>query len=58
MRPSGTIRGKWRLLDGKAGERSVVMFGAPKVVVLHLSGPGEQFQLCTNTYGIYGVPQT
>jgi hypothetical protein len=32
MRPGGATRGKWRIPDGKDGERSVVMFGAPKVV--------------------------
>jgi hypothetical protein len=26
------IRGKWRISDGKVGERSVVMFKAPNVV--------------------------
>jgi len=34
MRPGGATRGKWRIPDGKVGERSVVMFGAPKVVAL------------------------
>jgi hypothetical protein len=28
----GETRGKWRILDGKVGERSIFMFGAPKVV--------------------------
>jgi hypothetical protein len=32
MKPDGTIRRKWRILDGNDGERSVVMFEAPKVV--------------------------
>jgi hypothetical protein len=32
MRPSGAIRGKWRIPDGNVGERSVVMFGTPNVV--------------------------
>jgi hypothetical protein len=32
MRPGGTIRGKWRIPDGKVVERSVVMFKALKVV--------------------------
>jgi hypothetical protein len=32
MRPGGATRGKWRIPDGKVGERSVVMFGAPKMV--------------------------
>jgi hypothetical protein len=27
-------RGKWRILDGKGGERIVFMFKAPKVVAL------------------------
>jgi hypothetical protein len=34
MRSSGATRGKWRILDGKVGERSVVIFGALKVVAL------------------------
>jgi hypothetical protein len=32
MRPGEATRGKWRILDGKVEERSVIMFGAPKVV--------------------------
>jgi hypothetical protein len=32
MRPGGATRGKWIISDGKVGERSVIMFGAPKVV--------------------------
>jgi hypothetical protein len=32
MRPGGTLRGKWRIPDGKVEERSIVMFRAPKVV--------------------------
>jgi hypothetical protein len=32
MRPGATTRGKWRIPDGKVGERSIVMFGATKVV--------------------------
>jgi hypothetical protein len=32
MRSGGATRGKWRIQDGKVGERSVVMFGALKVV--------------------------
>jgi hypothetical protein len=32
LRLGGAIRGKWRIPDGKVGERSVVMFGALKVV--------------------------
>jgi hypothetical protein len=32
MRPGGATREKWRILDEKVGERSVVMFGALKVV--------------------------
>jgi hypothetical protein len=33
MRSGGAIRRKWRISDGKVRERSIVMFGAPKVVV-------------------------
>jgi hypothetical protein len=29
MRPGGTIRGKWRILDGKEGEWSDLIFRAP-----------------------------
>jgi hypothetical protein len=32
MRLGGATRGKWRILDGKVRERSVVMFRALKVV--------------------------
>jgi hypothetical protein len=32
LRPGGAIRGKWRILDGKAREWCVLIFGAPKVV--------------------------
>jgi hypothetical protein len=29
-RPGGAIRGKWRILDEKEGERSDMIFGAPR----------------------------
>jgi hypothetical protein len=32
MRAGGATRGKWRIANGKGGERFVVMFRAPKVV--------------------------
>jgi hypothetical protein len=32
MRLGGETRRKWRISDGKVGERSVVMFRASKVV--------------------------
>jgi hypothetical protein len=32
MKSGGATREKWRILDGKVRERSIVMFGAPKVV--------------------------
>jgi hypothetical protein len=32
VRPGGATREKWRIPDGKVGERSAVMFGASKVV--------------------------
>jgi hypothetical protein len=32
LRLGGAIRKKWRILNGKVGERSTVMFRAPKVV--------------------------
>jgi hypothetical protein len=31
VRPSGATSGKWRIPDGKVGERSGIIFGAPKV---------------------------
>jgi hypothetical protein len=34
MRPGGATKGKWRILNGKVRERSVVMFDALKVVAL------------------------
>jgi hypothetical protein len=64
MRPGGATREKWRIPDGKVGERSDVIFKAPKVVAPHVlikgqsSGSGEQVRLCTGVYEIYGVPQT
>jgi hypothetical protein len=30
IRPGGAIRGKWRMLDGKEGEWSDMIFGAPR----------------------------
>jgi hypothetical protein len=32
IRPGGATRGKWRIRDGKVGEKYVVIFRAPKVV--------------------------
>jgi hypothetical protein len=32
MIPDGATRRKWRILDGKVGERYVVIFKAPNVV--------------------------
>jgi hypothetical protein len=32
MRPGGPTRGKWRIPDGKVGERFVIIYEAPKVV--------------------------
>jgi hypothetical protein len=64
LRLGGAIRGKWRILDGKVESGMDHKFGAPKVVAPpdvikdRSSGPNEQVRLCTNAYGIYGVPQT
>jgi hypothetical protein len=30
MRSGGAIRGKWRILDGKKGEWSDLIFGTPR----------------------------
>jgi hypothetical protein len=32
MRPGRATKGKWRIPDGKVGERSIVMFKALKVL--------------------------
>jgi hypothetical protein len=32
LRLGGATWGMWRILDGKVRERSIVMFGVPKVV--------------------------
>jgi hypothetical protein len=37
MRPGGASRGKWRILDGKDDEWSILMFGTSKVVALPVS---------------------
>jgi hypothetical protein len=37
MRSDGATRGEWRVPDGKVGERSIFMFGAPKVVAPPMS---------------------
>jgi hypothetical protein len=34
LRPGRATRGKWRIPDGRVRERSIVMFGALKVVAL------------------------
>jgi hypothetical protein len=65
MRSGEPTRRKWRIPDGKVGERYVVMFGAPKVVAPPVLIKARvswalrnKHRLCTGSYEIYGVPQT
>jgi hypothetical protein len=44
VRPGGATRRKWGILDGKDESR--------------LCPVATNIELCTDTYGIYGVPQT
>jgi hypothetical protein len=63
-RLGGAIRGKWRILDGmvKSGlmSDSELQGGIPRLCRLMTDrlAPVNKIELCTNTYGIYGVPQS
>jgi hypothetical protein len=54
-RPDGAIRGKWRILDGKADEWSDLKFGAPRLRTDHLA-PMSKFELYIGAYGILWGP--
>jgi hypothetical protein len=63
-RPGGAISGLWRILDGndESGLKSdlEIQGGSPCLCRLrtdHLA-PMNKIELCTDAYGIYGVPQT
>jgi hypothetical protein len=58
------IRGKWRILDGKVESGlmldSELQGGSPRLCRLRTDrlAPVNKIELCTDAYGIYGVPQT
>jgi ferredoxin-thioredoxin reductase catalytic subunit len=57
----GPIRGLWRLLDGKVESGlmsdSELRGGSPCPCRLRTDrlAPVDMFEMCTDTYGIYGV---
>jgi hypothetical protein len=64
MRSGGAIRGKRRILDGKEGKLSDLIFGAPSwwpppvSVKVHVGWVRMNKHLkCTNAYGKYGIPK-
>jgi hypothetical protein len=63
-RPGGATRGKWGILDGKVESGlmldSEVKGGSPRLCQLRTDrlAPVNKIELCTDAYGIYGVPQT
>ena len=64
VRLGGAIRGKWRILDGKVESGlmldSELQGGSPRLCRLRTDrlAPVNKIELCTDAYGIYGVPQT
>jgi hypothetical protein len=63
-RPDVATRGKWGILDGKVESGlmsdSELQGGSPHLCRLMTDrlAPVNKIELCTNAYGIYGVPQT
>jgi hypothetical protein len=64
MRSGGAIRKRWRIPNGKS-ESGLFSNSElrrweppPKSIKDRSLGPGEQVRLCTDTYEIYGPPQT
>jgi hypothetical protein len=63
-RPSGATRGKWGILDGKVESGlmsdSELQGGSPCLCRLRTDrlAPVNKIELCTDAYGIYGIPQT
>jgi hypothetical protein len=55
---------KWRILDGKVESGlmsdSKLQGGSPRLCRLRTDclAPLNKIELCTDAYGIYGVPQT
>jgi hypothetical protein len=63
-RGGAATRGKWRILDGKVESGlmsdSELQGGSPRLCRLRTDRltPVNKIELCTDAYGIYGVPQT
>jgi hypothetical protein len=63
-RPGGATKGKRRILDGKVESGlmsdSKLQGGSPHLCQLRTNrlAPVNKIELCTDAYGIYGVPQT
>jgi hypothetical protein len=64
VRPGGAIWGLWKILDekGESGLFSCLELRGGSLRLSQLimdrsSGPVEKVRLCTDTYGIYRVPQ-
>jgi hypothetical protein len=63
-RPGGTTRGKWGILDGKVKSDlmsdSELQGGSPHLCRVRTNRLAlvNKIELCTEAYGIYGVPQT
>jgi hypothetical protein len=63
-RPGGATRGKWGILDEKVESGlmsdSELQGGSPHLSRLRTDrlAPVNKIELCTDGYGIYGVPQT
>jgi hypothetical protein len=63
-RPGGATRGKWGILDGKVESGlmsdSELQGGSPRLCRLRTDRLAlvNKIELCTDAYGIYGVPQT
>jgi hypothetical protein len=63
-RPGATTRGKWGILDRKVESGlmldSELQGGSPRLCRLRtdLLAPMNKIELCTDAYGIYGIPQT
>jgi hypothetical protein len=64
VRPGGATRGKWGILDGKFESGlmldSELQGGSPHMCQLRTDrlASVNKIELCTDAYGIYGVPQT
>jgi hypothetical protein len=64
VRLGGATGGKWGILDGKDESGlisdSELHGGSPRLCRLRTMSvvPATRIELCTDAYGIYGVPQT